>query len=121
MLNRRLQGFVGFSLAATLAGCHIPANSPLTGLAQIRPVAPQHTNVLPPAAMLQHPGPGVDGPGPGVIAAASYEAALAASYAEGGGFGGGRSSGGGGGFGGGGGGRGPSRGGSGGRGGGRGF
>jgi len=90
MLNRRLQGFVGFSLAATLTGCHIPANSPLTGLAQIRPVAPQHTNVLPPAAMLQHPGPGVDGPGPGVIAAASYEAAVAASYAEGGdGYGGG--------------------------------
>jgi hypothetical protein len=83
MFNRRLQGFVGFSLAATLTGCHIPANSPLTGLAQIRPVAPQHTNVLPPAAMLQHPGPGVDGPGPGVIAATSYEAALAASYAEG--------------------------------------
>jgi len=89
MLNRRLQGFVGFSLAATLTGCHIPANSPLTGLAQIRPVAPQHSNVLPPAAMLQHPGPGVDGPGPGVIAATSYEAALAASYAEGEGFGGG--------------------------------
>jgi hypothetical protein len=84
MLNRRLQGLVGFSLAATLSGCHIPANSPLTGLAQIRPVAPQHTNVLPPTAMLQHPGPGVDGPGPGVIAAASYEAALAASAAEGG-------------------------------------
>jgi hypothetical protein len=89
MLNRRLQGFVGFSLAATLTGCHIPANSPLTGLAQIRPVAPQHSNVLPPAAMLQHPGPGVDGPGPGVLAATSYEAALAASYAEGVGFGGG--------------------------------
>jgi hypothetical protein len=88
MLNRRLQGFVGFSLAATLTGCHIPANSPLTGLAQIRPVAPQHSNVLPPAAMLQHPGPGVDGPGPGVIAATSYEAALAASYADGGGSGG---------------------------------
>ena len=88
MLNRRLQGFVGFSLAATLTGCHIPANSPLTGLAQIRPVAPQHSNVLPPAAMLQHPGPGVDGPGPGVLAATSYEAALAASYAEGVGFGG---------------------------------
>ncbi|MFM8708923.1 MAG: hypothetical protein ACKOHK_12825, partial [Planctomycetia bacterium] len=69
----------GLAMAATLTGCHIPANSPLTGLAQIRPVAPQHTNVLPPAAMLQHPGPGVDGPGPGVIAATSYEAALAAS------------------------------------------
>ena len=95
MLNRRLQGFVGFSLAATLTGCHIPANSPLTGLAQIRPVAPQHTNVLPPAAMLQHPGPGVDGPGPGVIAATSYEAALAASAAGGDGFGGGEGSGGG--------------------------
>ncbi|MFM1996679.1 MAG: hypothetical protein RLZZ111_1066 [Planctomycetota bacterium] len=85
MLNRRLQGVVGFSLAATLTGCHIPANSPLTGLAQIRPIAPQHTNVLPPAAMLQHPGPGVDGPGPGVISAASYEEAMAA----GGGWGGG--------------------------------
>jgi len=84
MFNRRLQGVVGFSLAATLTGCHIPANSPLTGLAQIRPIAPQHTNVLPPAAMLQHPGPGVDGPGPGVISAASYEEAMAA----GGGWGG---------------------------------
>ena len=86
MLNRRLQGFVGFSLAATLTGCHIPANSPLTGLAQLRPVAPQHTNVLPPAEMLQHPGPGVDGPGPGVIAPTSYAAALAsAGYGAGGG------------------------------------
>ncbi|MFM8892602.1 MAG: hypothetical protein ACKOTB_13450, partial [Planctomycetia bacterium] len=84
MLDRRLHGFVGMSLAAALTGCHIPANSPLSGLAQIRPGATPHTNVLPPAAMLQHPGPGVEGPGPGVIAAASYEAALAASYAEGG-------------------------------------
>jgi len=82
MTIRRMQGFVGLSLAATLTGCHIPANSPLTGLAQIRPVAPQHTNVLPPAAMLQHPGPGVDGPGPGVIAPVSFDAAL---DAEGGG------------------------------------
>lgn len=65
------------ALAASLTGCHIPANSPLTGLAQIRPVATPHTNVLPPAAMLQHPGPGVEGPGPGVIVPASYEAALA--------------------------------------------
>lgn len=77
VVKRRLQGFVGLSLAATLTGCHIPANSPLTGLAQIRPVATPHTNVLPPAAMLQHPGPGVEGPGPGVIMPASYEAALA--------------------------------------------
>jgi hypothetical protein len=89
MLNRRLQGFVGMSLAATLTGCHIPANSPLTGLAQIRPVATPHTNVLPPAAMLQHPGPGVEGPGPGIIAPASYEAALEAAGVGGMGDGGG--------------------------------
>jgi len=81
MRNRHLQGLVGFSLAATLTGCHIPANSPLTGLAQIRPVATPHTNVTPPAAMLQHPGPGVDGPGPGVIAPVSFEAALDAAGA----------------------------------------
>jgi hypothetical protein len=79
MTVRRLQGFVGMSLAATLTGCHIPANSPLTGLAQLRPTATPHTNVLPPAAMLHHPGPGVEGPGPGIIAPASYEASLAAA------------------------------------------
>lgn len=90
MLNRRLHGFVGISLAATLTGCHMPANSPFTGLAQIRPIATPHTNVLPPAAMLHHPGPGVEGPGPGIIAPASYEAALeAAGVAGGGGPGGG--------------------------------
>ena len=88
VVKRHLHGFVGLSLAATLTGCHIPANSPLTGLAQIRPVATPHTNVLPPAAMLQHPGPGVEGPGPGVIVPASYEAALAdAGAAAGGGDG----------------------------------
>jgi hypothetical protein len=86
MVTRRLQGLVGMSLAATLTGCHIPANSPLSGLAQIRPVATPHTNVLPPAAMLHHPGPGVEGPGPGIITPASYEAAIEAS---GGGLGGG--------------------------------
>ena len=83
MLKRRLQGFVGVSLAAALTGCTIPANSPFTGLAQIRPVATPHTNVLPPAAMLQHPGPGVEGPGPGIITPASYEAALSAAGAGG--------------------------------------
>ena len=87
VLKKRLQGFVGLSLAATLTGCHIPANSPLSGLAQIRPVATPHTNVLPPAAMLQHPGPGVEGPGPGVIVPASYEAALADAGASSGGDG----------------------------------
>ena len=84
VMKTRLHGFVGLSLAASLTGCHIPANSPLTGLAQIRPVATPHTNVLPPAAMLQHPGPGVEGPGPGVIVPASYEAALADAAAAGG-------------------------------------
>ncbi|MFM8496343.1 MAG: hypothetical protein ACKOEM_12580 [Planctomycetia bacterium] len=89
VMKKRLQGFVGLSLAASLTGCHIPANSPLSGLAQIRPVATPHTNVLPPAAMLQHPGPGVEGPGPGVIVPASYEAALADAGAMEGGDGGG--------------------------------
>jgi hypothetical protein len=84
VVKMRLHGFVGLSLAASLTGCHIPANSPLTGLAQIRPVATPHTTVLPPAAMLQHPGPGVEGPGPGVIVPASYEAALADAGAAGG-------------------------------------
>ena len=79
MSKRRLQGFVGVSIAATLTGCTIPANSPFTGLAQIRPIATPHTNVLPPPAMIHHPGPGVDGPGPGIIAPASYEAALEAA------------------------------------------
>jgi len=84
MTNRRLQGFVGMSLAAALTGCHIPANSPFTGLAQLRPTATPHTNVLPPAAMLQHPGPGVEGPGPGIIAPASYEECIAAAGGGGG-------------------------------------
>ena len=88
MRNRRLQGFVGMSLAASVTGCTLPANSPFTGLAQIRPVATPHTNVLPPAAMLQHPGPGVEGPGPGIITPASYEAALESAGAGMGGMGG---------------------------------
>lgn len=81
MTVRRLPGFVGMSLAAALTGCHIPANSPFTGLAQLRPTATPHTNVLPPAAMLHHPGPGVEGPGPGIIHPASYEESLAAAGA----------------------------------------
>ena len=88
MINRRLNGFVGLSVAATLTGCHLPANSPFTGLAQIRPIATPHTHVLPPAAMLQHPGPGVEGPGPGIIAPASYEACIENAAAEAGGIGG---------------------------------
>jgi hypothetical protein len=89
MLNRRVQGFVGLSLAAAVTGCTIPANSPFKGLAEIRPIATPHTNVLPPAAMLQHPGPGVEGPGPGIIAPASFETALEAAGIMGDGSGGG--------------------------------
>ena len=88
MRNRRLQGFVGMSLAASVTGCTLPANSPFTGLAQIRPVATPHTNVLPPPAMLHHPGPGVEGPGPGIITPASYELALESAGAGMGGDGG---------------------------------
>jgi len=79
MVDRHLHGVVAVAAAVLLTGCRIPANSPLSGLAQIRPVATPHTNVLPPAAMLQHPGPGVEGPGPGIIMPASYEAAMEAN------------------------------------------
>ena len=82
MANRRVPRWLGVSFAVTLTGCHLPANSPFTSLAQIRPTATPHTNVLPPAAMLQHPGPGVEGPGPGIIAPASYEEALASAGVE---------------------------------------
>jgi len=75
-LSRHVRHFVGLSLATTLAGCHIPANSPLSGLSDLRPVAQPHTNVLPPPEMLSHPGPGVDGPGPGIIAPVGYEQML---------------------------------------------
>ena len=89
MVQRFRSGVAGLTATVLLAGCHIPANSPLTGLAQLRPHGMPHTNVLPPAAMLQHPGPGVEGPGPGIITPASYEAALAANGVSmaGGGYG----------------------------------
>jgi hypothetical protein len=79
MVKRYRSGVTGLAATMLLTGCHIPANSPLSGLAQVRPLATPHTNVLPPAAMLQHPGPGVEGPGPGIITPASYGAALAAN------------------------------------------
>ncbi|MFM8578886.1 MAG: hypothetical protein ACKOCN_08815 [Planctomycetaceae bacterium] len=88
MTVRHFGVFAGLSMAAALTGCTIPANSPFTGLAQLRPVATPHTNVLPPAAMLHHPGPGVDGPGPGVINPASYDVALVDATGGGGGAGG---------------------------------
>jgi hypothetical protein len=56
-------------LAATLAGagCALPQNSPLHHIAAHQPFFEPRDNVLPPAQMLMHPGPGVDGPGPGVM------------------------------------------------------
>ncbi|MCC7083928.1 MAG: hypothetical protein IT427_02850 [Pirellulales bacterium] len=60
----------GALLAALVAtGCALPLNSPLEHISQLRPVFEPRTNVLPPAQMLMHPGPGVDGPGPGVMMA----------------------------------------------------
>src|ERR1700733_5560946 len=63
----KLRILLGTALLAALfnAGCAIPANSPLDHLAKIQPVFEPRTNVLPPAQMLMHPGPGVDVPGPG--------------------------------------------------------
>ena len=58
-------------LAAILAGggCALPQNSPLHHIAAHQPFFEPRSNVLPPAQMLMHPGPGVDGPGPGVMLA----------------------------------------------------
>ena len=71
--NTCTRKLIGLSLAAALTGCHIPANSPLSGIAGLGTAAQPHTNVLPPPQMLAHPGPGVDGPGPGIIAPVGYE------------------------------------------------
>ena len=71
--NIYAQNLVGLSLAAALTGCHIPANSPLSGIAGLGGAAQPHTNVLPTPQMLAHPGPGVDGPGPGIVAPVGYE------------------------------------------------
>ena len=71
--NNCARKLVGLSLATALTGCHIPANSPLSGIAGLGGAAQPHTNVLPPPQMLAHPGPGVDGPGPGIIAPVGYE------------------------------------------------
>lgn len=71
--NNCARKLVGLSLATALTGCHIPANSPLSGIAGLGGAAQPHTNVLPPPQMLAHPGPGVDGPGPGIIAPVGFE------------------------------------------------
>ena len=71
--NTCARKLIGLSLVTALTGCHIPANSPLSGIAGLGTAAQPHTNVLPPPQMLAHPGPGVDGPGPGIIAPVGYE------------------------------------------------
>jgi hypothetical protein len=71
-------------VALLCAGCAIPANSPLDHLAKIQPVFEPRTNVLPPAQMLMHPGPGVDGPGPGVMLAGYHTNGIAGPGAFGG-------------------------------------
>jgi hypothetical protein len=63
--------FLMLLLALGAAGCALPHNSPGKHLDHIRPVVSPRRNVLPPAAMLMHPGPGVDGPGPGVFMTAN--------------------------------------------------
>jgi hypothetical protein len=60
-------GLVFATLGAAVAGCALPHNTPGKHLDHVRPILPRRSNVLPPAAMLMHPGPGVDGPGPGVF------------------------------------------------------
>src|SRR5262245_18539675 len=55
--------------ALASAGCALPQNSPLEHLSKIQPILEPRTNNLPPAQMTMHPGPGVDGPGPGVMLA----------------------------------------------------
>ena len=67
-MKQRLS-FLSFALVlgTALAGCALPHNSPGKHLDHVRPVVGPRRNVLPPAAMLMHPGPGVDGPGPGVF------------------------------------------------------
>ncbi len=67
-MNHRLTfGLLLLGLAAASTGCRLPHNTPGKHFDQIRPVVSPHRNNLPPAQMLMHPGPGVDGPGPGVF------------------------------------------------------
>ncbi len=53
--------------AALATGCALPYESQHPHVAKFETVAQPATKVLPPACMLEHPGPGVDGPGPGVF------------------------------------------------------
>ena len=52
---------------AAVTGCTLPYESQHQHVAKIATTVQPATKVLPPPAMLHHPGPGVDGPGPGVF------------------------------------------------------
>ncbi len=70
-MKRRFAFALLLALATAAAGCAMPHNSPgNTWITFGRSISPRR-NVLPPAAMLMHPGPGVDGPGPGVFMTAN--------------------------------------------------
>jgi hypothetical protein len=77
-MKRRFAFALLLALATVAGGCAIPHNSPGHHLDHIRPVISPRRNVLPPAAMLMHPGPGVDGPGPGVFMTANPAAGAGA-------------------------------------------
>jgi hypothetical protein len=67
-MKRSLPLWTLFVASAALAtGCTLPYESDHTHIAAHQPFIQPATHVLPPAAMLQHPGPGVGGPGPGVM------------------------------------------------------
>lgn len=53
--------------AGLMTGCALPYENQHTHVAKFQTTAQPATKVLPPPAMLHHPGPGVDGPGPGVF------------------------------------------------------
>ncbi len=56
------------AIAAAVTGCAMPSEAEFPRLADHTPILRHHNN-LPPAEMLMHPGPGVEGPGPGVMLA----------------------------------------------------
>jgi hypothetical protein len=56
------------AFAAAVTGCAMPNEAEFPRLANHTPILRHHNN-LPPAEMLMHPGPGVEGPGPGVMLA----------------------------------------------------
>ncbi|HEY2893425.1 MAG TPA: hypothetical protein VGJ16_04410, partial [Pirellulales bacterium] len=68
-----LSFLLGLSIAAGAAGCSLhPPYGPFNDNTTIIPPLGKltHRNNLPPANMLMEPGPGVGGPGPGIMATA---------------------------------------------------